>query len=117
MSDICRRREKKRSEDIRTGISEVMKMAPFKKMRGIRLPYRKQGKIYFTLINYDDQPKNVQNRIDRLIEDAADHDAVYCAALRRWLLNENVSFAQILTEYPVSEPTLYRLRKKVYEAW
>ena len=92
-------------------------MAPFKKMRGIHLPYRKQGRIYFALINYDDQPKSIQNRIDRLIDDAADGDAVYRAALRKWLLSEDVSFAQILTEFPISEPTLFRLRKKVYENW
>ena len=89
----------------------------FKKIRGICLPYRKQGRIYFALINYDDQPQRIKNRIDRLIEDAADHDAVYCAALRRWLLQENVSVAQIVTEFPVSETTLYRMRRKVYERW
>ena len=92
-------------------------MAPFKKLRGIRLPYRKQGKIYFTLINYDDQPESIRNRIDRLIDDAADGDAVYCAALRKWLLHENVSSVQVSTEFPVSAQTLYRLRKKVYETW
>ena len=92
-------------------------MAPFKKIRGVNLPYRKQGRIYFTLVNYDEQPKNVKNRIDRLIEKAAHGEVAYCAALRSWLLKENVSAVSTAVRFAVSESTLYRARKFIYENW
>ncbi len=92
-------------------------MAPFKKIRGVNLPYRKQGRIYFTLINYEDQPKRIKDRIDRLIDIAAYGDAAYRAALRKWLLQENVSALAVALEYGCDTSTLYRARKRLYENW
>ena len=48
----------------------------FKMQRGLKMPYRKQGRIYFTLVNYDDLPKNRQDKIDRLI--AMPHTSARC---------------------------------------
>lgn len=92
-------------------------MAPFKKLRGVNLPYRKQGRIYFTLINYADQPKKIKDRIDRLIDNAAHGDAGYRAALRKWLLQENVSSVAVALEYGLSDSALYRARRYIYENW
>ena len=35
----------------------------FKKRRGIRIPYEKQGLIYFNCVNYKDMPEDIQNKI------------------------------------------------------
>ena len=35
----------------------------FKKRRGIHIPYNKQGLIYFTCVNIDEMPEEIQNKI------------------------------------------------------
>lgn len=89
----------------------------FKMQRGLKMPYRKQGRIYFTLINYDDLPKNRQEKIDRLIADAAGGDAAYIGALRDWLLHDDSDVQRVSMERYVSIQTLCRMRKKIYERW
>lgn len=89
----------------------------FKKMRGIKLPYKRQGQIYFTLLNYDSQPAAVRKRIDGKIRGAAGGEAVYEAALRRLVLHDGETVKGLSLRYGVSESQLYRLRKKLYESW
>lgn len=89
----------------------------FKMQRGLKMPYRKQGRTYFTLVNYDDLPKNRQDKIDRLIADAAGGDDAYIAALRDWLLRDDSNVQRVSTEHYVSIQTLCRMRKKIYENW
>lgn len=89
----------------------------FKMQRGLGMPYRKQGRIYFTLANYNDLPRNRQERIDRLIADAAGGDAAYIGALRDWLLRDDSDVQRVSTEHYVSIQTLCRMRKKIYENW
>lgn len=89
----------------------------FRKMRGIKLPYRRQGQIYFTLLNYDSQPVEVRRRIDAKLREAAGGDAAYEAALRRWVIREGESLTVIAQRYGVSERQMYYLRKKLYESW
>lgn len=89
----------------------------FKMQRGLKMPYRKQGRIYFTLVNYDDLPRNRQDKIDRLIADAAGGDAAYIGALRDWLLHDDSDIQRVSMEHYVSIQTLCRMREKVYKRW
>ena len=59
----------------------------FRKLRGVNLPYREQGLIWFTCVNYDKQRKPVKEKINRMC--------------RKY----------------VSARTLYRRRKDFYESW
>ena len=88
----------------------------FKKIRSIRLSYATQGQIYFKLLNYRSQPKKLQEKIDRLIVEAAGGEDAYVKALRRWLLfGERWDVVQ--RECFVHPNTLCMMRKKIYENW
>lgn len=89
----------------------------FKAIRGLRMPYRRQGRIYFTLVNYDELPETAKKRIDRLISDAAGGDRAYIEALRAWLLHDDADVRRVSAEHYVSISTLCRMREKVYRAW
>ena len=88
----------------------------FKKIRSINCSYARQGQIYFTLLNYREQPCSVQKRIDSLISTACGGDEAYCAALRGWLLRGE-SWDHVLQKYYVDRTGLLRARKWLYEHW
>ena len=83
----------------------------FKKRRGIRLSYNRQGLIYFVCINYYDMPKGIQAHIRALCEEVGKE---YFDALFDVITSEKKMY-QIAMEYFVSESLLYELRKKFYE--
>lgn len=56
----------------------------FRRMSGIRLPYRRQGLIYFTLLSYEDMGKKGKKRIDAKLLEAAYGEEAFAAALRDW---------------------------------
>ena len=85
----------------------------FKKRRSINLSYNKQGLIYFTCINYGDQPEHIRRKIYELCEEVGGE---YSKALFT-LLTRSKSVLQISLEFYVSETKLYMLRKQFYEAW
>jgi len=85
----------------------------FKKMRGIRLPYTKQGLIYFTCRDYADQPQRVQQKINNLCAEVAGE---HYQALRDVVISEK-SIQQISLERYVCMTVLYDLRKNFYERW
>lgn len=89
----------------------------FKAQRGIGMPYRRQGRIYFTLVNYQDLPKSQREKIDRLIADAAGGDTAYIGALREWLLHDDSNVQRVSIKHYVSIQTLCRMREKVYKRW
>ncbi len=89
----------------------------FKKIRGIKIPYRMQGLIYFTLLNYDTQPEAVRRRIDALFSAAAKRDGPTDRALREWMLRENVSAEKAAQKSYLSAGALFRCRKWIYENW
>ena len=89
----------------------------FKMQRGLRIPYRKQGQIYFALVNYDDAGEKQKKRIDRLIADAAGGDAAYIGALREWLLRDDSNVQRVSMDHYISIQTLCRMREKVYKRW
>lgn len=89
-------------------------MRNFKKMRGIKLDYDKQGLIYFTCKNIKEQPKEVQAKILNLCLEIGGAD--YYKALYDVLTTEN-SICSIAMLHCVSESQLYKLRKMFYEKY
>ena len=86
----------------------------FKKRRGIKVPYRQQGLIFFTCLTYREQPKCVREKIERLCRETAGEE--YSAALFELLTTER-SVRSVAVDRAVSESQLYKLRKAFYEAW
>ncbi len=86
----------------------------FKKKKGIKVPYNKQGLIYFTCVNFKDQPRKVQEKIERLCEEIGGDE--YKKALFEFVTTDS-SAVKISLKHYLSEGTLYVLRKKFYEAW
>ena len=56
----------------------------FRRMKGITLPYRRQGLIYFTLLSYEDMGKAGKKRIDAKLLEAAYGEEKFAAALWEW---------------------------------
>lgn len=85
----------------------------FRKLRGVNLPEREQGLIWFTCLNYEKQPKRIQEKIRRLCRECGGpyEDALF------QLLTRDVSVVWLQTEYHVSDEVLYRRRKSFYERW
>ena len=86
----------------------------FKKRRGIHLPYNKQGLIYFTCMNIQDMPYDVQDKIKNLCQEVGKE---YSEVLYKVVTDSNRSVRSLAIEYNISERNLYRYRKKFYEAW
>jgi hypothetical protein len=87
----------------------------FKKRRGIHIPYNKQGFIYFTCVNYRDLPEQTQQKIVNLCNDVGGEE--YAEVLFEVMTNSNKSIRSLAMEYHINEMSLYRYRKKFYEAW
>lgn len=86
----------------------------FKKRRGIHIPYNKQGLIYFVCMNYEDMPVDVKAYITNLCQEVGKEHA---EVLFKVLTDSNKSIRALSMEYHISEMSLYRYRKKFYEAW
>lgn len=86
----------------------------FKKRRGIKLPYNKQGLIYFTCVNYRDFPDEVLQKITRLCDEIGKE---HSEALFEVMTNSSKSICALAMDYHISETQLYHYRKKFYEAW
>lgn len=88
----------------------------FKKIRGLKMPYERQGMIFFTLANYKEQPPEMRERIDEMIAEVCGGDAAYENALRAWLI-KGEDFESVHLRYYVNAATLGRLRRRIYERW
>ena len=86
----------------------------FKKRRGIRLSYNKQGLIYFICVNENDMPKEVQQKILNLCIEVGKEDY---KALHDVVTKSDKSVLSISLEHHLSEKALYRMRKDFYEKW
>lgn len=94
------------------GLEEVWIMG-FKKLKGVNRTYREQGQIFFTCLNYEKQPKAVQEKIRRLCKECGgEHEQALFVMLTR-----EVSPVWIADQYHVDASTLYRRRKRFYERW
>ena len=86
----------------------------FKKRRGIKLPYNKQGLIYFSCVNHNDMPDDVKQKIVNLCNEVGKE---YAEVLFEVVTNSNKSIRALAMDYHISESQLYLYRKKFYEAW
>lgn len=86
----------------------------FRKLRGVNIPYRAQGLIWFTCVNLERQPKAVRDRVRRICEEVGGEyaDALFC-----FLTRENVSAAWIERNYYVGHSLLYAKRVKFFERY
>lgn len=85
----------------------------FKAYAGVKLPYFKQGLIYFTCVNYPDLSEDLKSKINRLCSEIGFN---YADALFAVVTTED-SVLRISYDYHVSESVLYRLRRKFYMKW
>lgn len=82
-------------------------------MRGVDLPYIKQGLIYFTCRNYKDQPVEIRHKIINLcLACGKDH---YQALFD--VVTSSKSMVQISMDHHICQTQLYLMRKKFYENW
>ncbi len=86
----------------------------FKKKRGIRLPYNKQGLIYFTCMDFKNQPAKVQRKIKDMCEKIGGDNST---ALFEVLTNDKKSLERIADENFLTVKSLCEMRKKLYETW
>ena len=86
----------------------------FKKRRGIKLPYNKQGLIYFSCVNHNDMPDDVKQKIVNLCNEVGKEHA---EVLFEVVTNSNKSIRALAMDYHISESQLYYYRRKFYEAW
>lgn len=86
----------------------------FKKWRGIKIPYKKQGLIFFTLLNYDNLARDLKCRIDELCRELGGED---CEALFEVLTTDSdvKTVEAIAREHYTSEKKLYSLRAEFYK--
>lgn len=85
----------------------------FRRLRGVPLPYEKQGQIYFTCLNYETAHKYTKMKIDKLCDSAGGE---YSPALRE-LLMEGKTVPEIATKYYICQETLNNCRKRFYMMW
>ena len=86
----------------------------FKKRKGIKLPYNKQGLIYFSCVNHNDMPNDVKQKIVNLCNEVGKEHA---EVLFEVVTNSNKSIRALAMDYHISESQLYYYRRKFYEAW
>lgn len=87
----------------------------FRKLRGVNIPYREQGLIHFTCVNYEKQPREVQKKIRDLCREIGGPD--YEEALFAMMTRENISADWIEQNYYVSDSWMYKKRILFYERW
>lgn len=80
-------------------------------MRGVKLPYKKQGFIFFLCQNYEELPEDIQTGIRMQCRLVAGE---YAGALLA-VLTTGKSISNIALQYHTSESALYRYRKRFYE--
>ena len=85
----------------------------FKNLRGVALPEEKQGLVRYTCLNYQDQPKWIQEKIQHL---CAQCGGAHQRALFD-VMTTRRGIVEIAMENNVSESVLYERRKIFYESW
>lgn len=88
----------------------------FRKMHGVKVSHDRQGLLFFTCRNYNDLPEETRSRIDALCDSISGGERAYRAALFDMLTTRD-SVVSISMKHAVSQSTLYKLRRRFYEAW
>ena len=79
----------------------------------MRLTEEQQGLVRYICLTYTDQPRPIQEKIQRLCALAG---GAYSAALWEVMCTRKSITAIALSNH-VSEGTLYRVRREFYERW
>ena len=85
----------------------------FKKLKGVKLSYERQGFVRFCCLTYDEQPEEVQRRIANLCVEVGAED---WQALFELMTTQEQAMA-LSVKHHIGATTLYRLRVKFYYAW
>lgn len=78
------------------------------------MPYKKQGLIHFTCLNFCDLPEAERQKIAGLCEQVGGRE--YAKALFD-LMTKDIGVRAAAAKYYCDETTLYRMRNRFYEAW
>lgn len=83
----------------------------FRFKESIRVPYKRQGYIYFTSLRYDELDKEKQRKIRTLCRECG---GAYSKALFKAVTTET-SLDFICDTHYISKATLYRMIREYYE--
>ena len=86
----------------------------FRKRRGIRLPYKKQGLIYFICININELSPEFRQKITDLCDEVAGENS---KALYEVITDDSRTVEAIARQHYMSATTLYNYRKEFNEKW
>ena len=85
----------------------------FRYKRGIRVSYKRQGMIFFTLQNVRALPPAKQEKLRQLCREAGGE---YDEALWEYLTSEK-GYVGVSIDHNLSQATLFRCVKRFYEAF
>ena len=85
----------------------------FRKLKGVKLSYERQGFVRFTCLTYHEQPTKVQNKILNLCIQSAEEK--YQALFE--LMTTRNTVVSVSLKHCISETTLYNVRQKFYHSW
>ena len=83
----------------------------FKKRRGIKLPYNKQGLVHFTCLNTKDMSQEDIEKIKQICSDVAGE---YAEALFTLVTDDRYNIDGVANRYYTSASQLYRFRTNFY---
>ena len=82
----------------------------FKKIRGLKMPYKRQAHIWSTCQNYDIQPEDLKTKIIELCDKV---DKIYAKELFDIMCSEK-SIVEICYDSHISNFVAYEIRRKFY---
>lgn len=88
----------------------------FRKMKGIKLSYERQGQIFFALRNMNKQTEKVRLQISEKLKKAAGGDESIERALWEWCVLGYGAQETAMRNH-IDASVLYRARKRLYENW
>lgn len=86
----------------------------FKRMSGIRIPYKRQILIYAVCLNFENQPRAVQEKIRGLCASVGKNHA---DALFELVTDDSHNVEGVALRHFMAASVLYGLRRKFYENW
>ena len=84
----------------------------FKKRRGIKLPYNKQGLIYFACMNKDAMSEEDREKLKKICKETAGEE--YAESLHTLVTDDTLNVHGVEARYNTSSSRLYDRRRKFY---
>ena len=83
-------------------------------MRSVKIPYKRQGLIYFLGLNFDVQDETTKDKILKLCGEVGGvHSAALLEVVRRGAMGPE--FSEVAKRHFMDEGALYKLRRRYYE--